>query len=95
MKITVEATTVAYLLTCGCWELNLGPLEQAVLLPDESSLQPLKSVLKYYSVCVHDDTAGDEFTTQHVCGGQRTTLWSWFSLISLCILITELWSPPG
>jgi hypothetical protein len=29
---------------CGCWELNLGPLEeQSVLLPTEPSLQPLAS----------------------------------------------------
>jgi hypothetical protein len=31
---------------CGCWELNLGPLEeQSVLLTAEPSLQPLVAIL--------------------------------------------------
>jgi hypothetical protein len=25
---------------CQCWELNLGPLQEQVLLPTEQSLQP-------------------------------------------------------
>ena len=30
--------------SCGCWELNSGPLEeQAMLLTSEPSLQPLSS----------------------------------------------------
>jgi hypothetical protein len=34
-------------LPCGCWELNLGPLEeQSVLLTSEPSLQPFYVILK-------------------------------------------------
>ena len=40
--------------SCGCWELNSGPLEeQSVLLTAESSLQSWDKVLKAYA---HSDT---------------------------------------
>jgi hypothetical protein len=35
---------------CGCWDLNLGPLEeQSVLLPAEPSRQPYKQYSWYIS----------------------------------------------
>ena len=36
-----EGVTDSFELPCGCWELNLGPLEeQPVLIDAEQSLQP-------------------------------------------------------
>ena len=41
VRSPVTGSSDSYNLPCGCWELNLGPLEeQSVLLTTEPSLQP-------------------------------------------------------
>jgi hypothetical protein len=45
VKVLDPEVTDSCELLCGCWELNLGPLEvQSVLLTTEPSLQPLKDI---------------------------------------------------
>ena len=51
---------------CGCWESNPGPLQEQVILPTESTLQPFDFI--FMSVCATCSYLCVHLSVQvHVC----------------------------